>query len=149
MDAVCRRYGIPEVSNNELYKPLVKNRIKVVDRMDSWMSNLLSPVTRNVGLNMIRISTNFHRLSKRESQGIIALNAGSLRLRTAWGNYYEDKNCLDPFCYGQDTLNHLKVCPFYETKWKDSFYDDVKLMADWLLAVDRERRRRWKDEKLF
>ena len=149
MDDICMKYNIPPVSVHELHKPLVKSRIKVVDQMNNWISNLMSSATKNVGLNMIRISTNFHRLSKRESQAIIAYNAGSLRLRTAWGDYYKDKNCLDPFCYGRDTLNHLKVCPFYETKWQDKFYSDIKLLAKWLGDIDRERRRRWKDEKLF
>ena len=149
MDDICTKYNIPPVSTSALHKPLIKRRIKIVDQMDNWVSNLMSSATRNVGLNMIRTSTNFHRLSKRESQAIIAYNAGSLRLRTAWGDYYKEKNCLDPFCYGQDTLNHLKVCPFYETKWNDEFYSDIKLLAKWLGDIDRERRRRWKDEKLF
>ena len=90
-----------------------------------------------------------HRMTKRESQAIIAYNAGNLRLKTAWGDYFADKSCLVRMCDQRDNLSHLKRCPFYMTAWRDQFYEDIKLLARWLVALDRERRRRFKGEKLF
>ena len=57
-----------------------------------------------MGVNRMRISTNFHRMTKRESQAILSYNAGNLRLRMAWGEYYQDKSCLVRFCDQKDNL---------------------------------------------
>ena len=149
VDSICRKYSIPPVSENYLHNGLVKQRVKLMDEIDTWISNLLSPVTMNVGVNRMRISTNFHRMTKRESQAILSYNAGNLRLRTAWGEYYQDKSCLVRFCDQKDNLTHLKRCSFYTTVWRDRYYEDIKLLARWLVALDRERRRRFKGEKLF
>ena len=149
IDNICRKYRMPLVSNSYLHGGLVKQRVKLMDEIDTWISNLLSPVTMNVGLNRTRISTNFHRMTKRESQAIIAYNAGNLRLKTAWGEYYKDQSCLVRFCGQRDNLSHLKRCSFYTTTWRDKYYEDIKLLARWLVAVDKERRRRFKGEKLF
>ena len=149
VDDICRKYQIPLVSANQLHSGLVKQRVKLMDEIDTWIGNLLSPVTMNVGLSRIRISTNFHRMTKRESQAILAYNAGNLRLKTAWGEYYQDKSCLVRFCDQRDNLSHLKRCSFYTTTWRDKYYEDIKLLARWLVAIDKERRRRFKGEKLF
>lgn len=47
-DDICKRFNIPAVSTNNLHKPLVRNRVKVVDQIKNWISNLLSTATRNV-----------------------------------------------------------------------------------------------------
>ena len=52
-------------------------------------------------------------------------------------------------CGEPDEFAHIKRCPFYETKWVDSFEDDSKELAKYMVKVDRERRRRWKGEFLF
>ena len=90
-------------------------------------------------------------LTKRESQAVIAFNAGNLRLKTAWGSYYkgEERLCLAPFCSDPDTLEHLKVCKFYKAKWSKKCNDDIRLLAKWLVSLDKERRRWVKKEALF
>ena len=94
VDEICQRYQIPLVSENCLHNGLVKRRVKLMDGIETWVSKLLSPVTMNVGLSRLRISTNFPRMAKRESQAIIAYNAGNLRLKMAWEEYHKDKSCL-------------------------------------------------------
>ena len=132
-----------------LAKHIVKRQIKVRDETRNWISNIRSSVTQNVGLERVRISTNFYKLSKRESQSLLAFNAGALKLKTAWGNYHKVQDCLAPLCDGRDDLEHIKRCPHYTTKWDESCEKDSKLLAKYLVALDRERRRRYKGECLF
>ena len=72
------------------------------------------------------MSTNFHKLTKRESQSLIALNAEALKVKMAWGDFWEVKQCLAPMCGEPDEMDHIKVCQFYETKWEESFASDSK-----------------------
>ena len=64
IDNLCNHYGIPMVSSNCLDRRLVKSQIKLKDEIETWMSNLRSPVTQNVGLNLTRPSTNFFKLTQ-------------------------------------------------------------------------------------
>ena len=148
-DAICSKYNMPRVSEEELDKILVKRQAKIMGEIEIWIGNVMSPVTQNVGLERMRLATNFFKLSKRESQALIAFNAGALKMKTSWGDFHENKSCLARFCGGLDTLEHIKVCPHYEAKWVDSFKNDCLTLAKYLVAVDRERRRRWKGECLF
>ena len=148
-DEICRKYNIPPVSSQQLDKGLVRRYIRIQDEIDIWISNVKSSATQNVGAERTRVSTNMFKLTKRESQSIIALNAGALKLKTAWGDYHEVKTCLVPLCGEADELDHIKICPFYDTKWEGAFSEDIRLLAQYLVSVDRERRRRWKGECLF
>ena len=148
-DEICERYGIPAVSSNRLDKKLVKWRIKLVDETENWLSNLASTATENVNLERVRLSTNFHVLSKRESQSLIAFHAGAFMLKTAWGDFHEIQSCLAPMCDGLDQLDHIKVCPFYRTRWDESYNSDCKQLARYFVLIDRERRRTWRGECLF
>merc|ERR1711911_257586 len=74
-DEICARYCLPKVSEGMLAKHIVKRQIKVRDETRNWISNLRSLVTQNVGLERVRVSTNFYKLSKRESQSLLAFNA--------------------------------------------------------------------------
>ena len=148
-DMICQKYNLPQVSSQQLDKAVVKRTIKLHDETEAWISNVRSSATQNVCFERTRASTNFYRLSKRESQGILAWNAGALKLKTAWGEYHENRTCLVPLCGEPDSLDHIKRCPFYDTKWEGTFTEDIKLLAKYLVDVDRERRRRWKGECLF
>ena len=149
VDQVCAIYKIPAVSRVTLDKALVKKQIKLMDEIDIWVSNVKSSATRNVGLERVRLSTNFHKLSKREAQALIAFNASAFKLKTAWGDFHKIQTCLAPLCSGLDGLEHIKVCPYYDVKWADKFEQDCLLLARWLVGVDKERRRRWRGECLF
>ena len=149
MDEVCTRYRIPKVSEGKLDKPLIKRQIKVADETRIWISNVKSSATQNVGTGRMRLSTNLYKLPKRSSQALLAYNAGALKLKTAWGEYHEIKDCLEPMCDGRDELGHIKICPYYATKWEDEYERDSKLLATYLVAIDKERRRKWKGECLF
>ena len=149
VDETCRKYKIPEVSKVQLDKRMVKAQVKLMDEIDVWMSNIKSPVTKNVGMNRMRLSTNFYKLSKRESQALIAHNAGAFKLKTAWGNYFHFQGCLAPLCGGKDDMEHIKICLFYKTKWEEEFTQDSKMLARYLVSIDRERRSYWKGECLF
>ncbi len=84
-----------------------------------------------------------------DETGIWISNAGALKLKTALGEYHEIKDCLEPMCDGKDELGHIKICPYYTTKWKDEYEMDSKMLAIYLVGVDKERRRKWKGECLF
>ena len=149
VDMICTRYKIPAVSRMLLDKTLVKRQIKLMDEIDIWISNIKSSATKNVGLERVRLSTNFHKLSKREAQALIAFNASAFKLKTAWGDFHKVQTCLAPLCDGLDGLEHIKICPFYKVKWAESYNEDCLLLARFLVGVDNERRRRWKGECLF
>ena len=119
------------------------------DEIENWISNVRSSVTQNVGLERTRISTNFYKLPKRSSQALMAFNAGAFKLKTAWGDYHQAQGCLAPLCDGKDELEHIKLCPFYEAKWDEEFNRDSRKLATYFVAVDKERRRKWKGECLF
>ena len=148
-DKICERYRLPKVSEDRLDKAMVKRLIRVKDETENWISNIRSSATQNVGLERTRISTNFYKLSKRCSQALLAYNAGAFKLKTAWGDYHRVQDCLAPMCDGQDELGHIKQCPHYNTKWEDSFEGDSRKLATYFVAIDKERRKRWKGECLF
>ena len=52
-------------------------------------------------------------------------------------------------CSGDDELGHIQMCPHYETKWEDTFWEDSILLSTYLVSVDREWRWCWKRECLF
>ena len=120
-----------------------------MDEIKIWVSNVKSSATRNVGLERMRVSTNFYKLSKREAQALIAFNASAFKMKTSWGDFHKIQSCLAPLCSGKDDLEHIKRCPFYTVKWADSYTEDSLLLARYLVGVDRERRRKWKGECLF
>ena len=148
-DQVCKLYKLPAVSGTKLNKVLVKKQVKLIDEIEIWSSNTKSSATRNVGLERVRISTNFYKLSKREAQALIAFNASAFKLKTSWGDYHKVQKCLAPLCDQKDELEHIKNCPFYKVQWADSYNEDSLLLARYLVGVDRERRMRWKGECLF
>ena len=39
-----------------------------------------------------------------------------------------------PVCGGEDTLAHMKVCPFYDTKWS-SKWESEKEIAQYLVKA--------------
>ena len=149
VDEICERYRLPKVSEVELDKKIVKKQVRLVDETEIWLSNLRSPAVINTGLARMRQAVRFYRLNKRESQALIALNAGAFKLKTSWGDYHEVKSCLAPMCGQRDELGHIKKCPYYNTKWKEEFSEDSKMLAKYLVGVDMERRKRWKGECLF
>ena len=104
---------------------------------------------RNVSLERTRVAMRMLRLTKREAQALIAYNAGAFKLKTAWGDYFESKNCLAPLCGGQDTLDHIKGCRFYKTMWDHNFAKDPRMLAKYFVNIDKERRRYWRSECLF
>ena len=148
-DEICRKYGIPKVSEMKIDKGLVKRQIKVADETGNWINNLRSSATQNVGLERKRLATNFYKLTKRGSQALVAYNAGALKLKTAWGDYHKNQDCLAPLCDGRDDLDHIKKCPQYSAVWKEEYNKDSKLLSKYLVEVDKERRRRFKGECLF
>ena len=148
-DKICMKYKIPLVSEQRLDKGLIKKRIKVVDQIETWIDNVTSPATENVSSEVVRPSTNFYPLTKRESQGLLAYNAGAFMLKTSWGDYHQQQHCLAPLCDGMDELEHIKVCQYYVTEWKADYSKDVKALAKYFVTLDRERRRVWRGECLF
>ena len=148
-DNICEKYNLPVVSENHLDKKMVKQKIRIRDEIDIWSSNVMSPATQNVGPERLRPSTNFFVLSKRESQSLLAFNAGAFKLKTSWGDFHQNQNCPAPMCGGPDCLEHIKVCPFYRTKWKEDYSKDCKQLAKYFVAIDRERRHAWRGECLF
>ena len=148
-DKICSKYRIPSVSENQLDRKMVKKLVKVKDETENWISNIRSSATQNVGLERTRTSTNFYRLSKRCSQALLAFNAGAFKLKTAWGDYHQVQACLAPLCDGRDELEHIKKCSFYDTKWEEEFNRDSRQLATYFVAIDKERRKKWKGECLF
>ena len=112
VDSVCRQNKVPEVSKMQLDKALVKRRVKLLDEIEIWLDNVTSTSTKNVGLERTRLTTNFFKLTKRESQALI-------------------QDCLAPLCSGRDELEHIKRCPFYKVSWEDSFTEDNSLGISW------------------
>ena len=133
----------------ELDKGIVKRQIRLLDEIEDWVSNILSSATNNVGIEKVRLSTNFHKLSKRESQALIAYNSGAWHMKTSWGNYHVVQSCQAPLCDSRDKLVHIQKCSFYTTRWSDEFSNDCKLLAKYLVNIDKERRKRYKGECLF
>ena len=72
----------------------------------------------------------------------VAWRTGSLKFRHIWRVYNTKKglrsDCVMPLCDGPDNWEHLKVCKWYRTKWKDSYTEESEI-ADYLVAVNKER----------
>ena len=72
-------------------------------------------MTKNVSLEMVRLSTNFYSLTNQ-----------AFKLKTAWGDFHEVPACLVLLCDGSETLEHIKQC---QLKWKDEYSEDCKQLA--------------------
>ena len=79
---------------------------------------------------------------KIKSQALLAWRTGSLKFRHIWRVYNTKKglrsDCVMPLCDGPDNWEHLKVCKWYKTRWKDSYTEESEI-ADYLVAVNKER----------
>ena len=43
-----------------------------------------------------------------------------------------------PLCDGDDSLEHVKMCRWYDTKWSDDYTTEDEI-ADYLIRISRER----------
>ena len=109
--------------------------------MELWKECLASSVTQS------RITfrpSNKQHLSwpKSRSRVWLAWRVGSLRFKTAWRLYNTRRGlgtkCIMPMCGHEDTLDHMKQCKFYETKWDDKWVEDEDI-ARYLEKANRER----------
>ena len=84
----------------------------------------------------------FFSWPKIKAQAILAWRTGSLRLKTQWKLYNVKRgvgvDCVMPLCDGPDTLDHIKSCMWYETKWSDKWSTESDI-ANFLVKINRER----------
>ena len=83
-----------------------------------------------------------------KAKAFLALRTGSLKFKTRWRIYNCKRgigtDCVHPLCDNEDSLEHMKVCPFYFTKWKDEFDMTEEAMAEYILKINRERLHRYR-----
>ena len=76
----------------------MKKQIKLRDEIENWISNVPSSATKNVSLEMVRLSTNFYSLTNQ-----------AFKLKTAWGDFHEVPACLVLLCDKLDARAHQAV----------------------------------------
>ena len=146
VDRLCDMYSIPRVSEFPVDKSQVKSTIKMAAMTELWRECFESSIIPS--RPYIRI-TNFSHFSwpRSKSRAILLWRTGGLKFKTQWKLYNVKRGigigCLMPVCPGLDNLDHVKNCPFYETKWDNRWKDDEEL-AIYLVKINRERTRRFK-----
>ena len=65
-----------------------------------------------------------------------------MKLKTQWKIYNVKRgvgtDCVMPLCGEDDTLDHIKECKWYETKWDEKCSTEGEL-ANYLVKINRER----------
>ena len=108
------------------------NNPKCLDSCESWLR-----VTDRA----------YHSWPKSKTKVVLFYKTGSLRFRSVW-RANNTKNgtgtsCAAPMYPEEDNMEHMKVCPFYFTKWNDKRCMDSEL-GDFLVNINRERRSRFR-----
>ena len=137
VDLLAEGYGLLRISAARCDRVQLKQEIKRFNQMELWWDCFYSPVV--VERAMLRVEDqSYHKWDKLESQAILAWRTGSIKFKMSWRLYNVKRgmgtSCVMPVCGGEDTLAHMKVCPFYDTKWS-SKWESEKEIAKYLIRA--------------
>ena len=142
----CAEYGLADVTKHYLQPKVIRERINKVAMDKLWMSHLQAKKPPF----MIRredLKPRFYsHLPKHKAKLALLMEVGELNFR-ANRKYeaikkYGSINCLEPACTGIDSLEHVKTCFGYSTRFKDEAgpYEII----DTLVELDNERMRKFR-----
>ena len=139
--SLAMQYGLGDILTNQPDKIQIKKVIRMAHDMEVFRDCFASPIVMH--REYLRVIDKTPRSwSKMKAQALLAWRTGSLKFRHIWRVYNTKKglssDCVMPLCDGPDNWEHLKVCPWYKTRWSDRFTEESEI-ADYIVAVSKER----------
>ena len=146
-DRLAESYGLRKVSEMAIDKRVLKRVVRDHHDAEVWTDCFMSPII-SVRPYFGLITKVHMKWDKMKSKAMIAVRTGSLKFSNSW-KIYNCKHglrvrCINRMCNGIDELSHAKVCKFYFTKWEEKFADSDDEMANYIIALNRERLRRFR-----
>ena len=142
-DRIAVEYGLDKVSEVQANKKLVKRVIKQTNDLELWTDCFASNTV--ISRPDIKVSNGdkaYFSWPKTKSRSLLFWRIGALRLKTQWKIYNTKRrlgtDCVMPLCNGVDNIEHIKKCPWYDTKWSDKVVTDSDF-ANYLVKINRER----------
>ena len=140
-DRIANEYGLEKVSVSQLDKKVVKKVIRKTNDLELWTDCFSSRVT--VSRPYIKIQDRqFFNWPRNKARALFLWRVGALKLKTQWKIYNVKRgvgtDCVMPLCGEDDTLDHIKECKWYETKWDEKCSTEREL-ANYLVKINRER----------
>ena len=138
---IAKEYGLEDMLMSKPDKIQIKTLVRRRNEMEIFRDCFASTIVMH--RNYLRVIDKSPRgWPKIKSQALLAWRTGSLKFRHIWRVYNTKKglrsDCVMPLCDGPDNWEHLKVCKWYKTRWKDSYTEESEI-ADYLVAVNKER----------
>ena len=140
-DEICDYYGFAKVSKVRLDKIQIKHVIRLRHDTDVWRDSCASSIV--VQRPYLRLRSKMHmRWSKSKARALLAYRTGALKFKSCWKLYNVKRGvgvkCVMPLCDGDDSLEHVKMCRWYDTKWSDDYTTEDEI-ADYIIRISRER----------
>ena len=141
INIIAKEYGLEDMLMSKPDKIQIKTLVRRRNEMEIFRDCFASTIVMH--RNYLRVIDKSPRgWPKIKSQALLAWRTGSLKFRHIWRVYNTKKglrsDCVMPLCDGPDNWEHLKVCKWYKTRWKDSYTEESEI-ADYLVAVNKER----------
>ena len=148
---LCEMYGIEDVTTVKVDKKIVKETIWDFGRNEVWMETL--------GNRKIPYSANhqsryrlYGQLPRDQAKLFLAYKTGGLRFKNeSKGEFlkrFGDLKCFIKGCNGLDTLEHVKNCRGYRSKyvgpgWEWEDLQSINKTVSYLVDLNRERQIRF------
>ena len=147
MDILSRKYGLPNVMLHYVRPEDISERVKEFSR-DRICHEVLLRKSIPIILNTRKVLHEHQTFTPMEERAITCFNTGNLVFKDTCPNKFkgkhEDRWCLVNICEGRDSYHHVRYeCQFYSTKYVNTG-NPVRDNSKYLVALDRERQKRWK-----
>ena len=137
----CEEYGLSDVTEYYIHPVVIKKRIERVVLDRQWIADLKGKKPPLSIRRDNRAPKFYFNLPKNKAKLMLCYEVGDLNLRKVRKHEalkrYGSTKCLFPHCNEEDTLEHLKTCDGYSTKYDENAgpYEFI----DFLTSIELER----------
>ena len=142
---MCSEYGLPDVAVMELDNDTIRERIKLVNKLELWTDARQSRIV-NCRPEFDQIVRQSWELPRSEARALLFLRTGALRVKEVWRAFnstkYGNLTCPMVGCVKTDSIEHLFSCDKYSTVHAgaiDIHESDDKVIADVIVKLSQER----------
>ena len=147
---LCRKYGVPDITEKEVDNEEIKMIIKRRADLELWLETLDGKL--NVKRDSVKDKYRpYHRYGKTRGRMVLLWRIGALKFRRHWREFYKSKgmsiDCPSNLCGIEDTLQHAAQCLFMGSKlrWNGDMETQDYYMADFLVNLSYERYQRFRE----
>ena len=148
MEKLSKKYRIPHVALHFVKAEDISKAVRTMSK-----EKICNAIMLLKSIPMVphyrKVEHEHHRFDVSRARAITCFNTGNLVFKDTCPNMFRardqgNRDCLEPACGGRDSYLHVRYeCKFYTTKYVDTgkpVWDN----AEYILALNRERIRRWR-----